>query len=94
VQFTIDLEGLSPDCYEIAPGPILFPNAEKPVPFRLVHPWKPNPPAGEWRITFHVSAPAAYPGESASISRTIKIAPFHKHKMRVVVMDSPEYRLG
>jgi hypothetical protein len=94
VQFKIEVEGIDTDHYEIGPGPVLFPNAEKQVGFRIHHPMKPNPPAGEQRITFRVTAPDAYPGESASISQNIQIAPFYRHRMRVVVIDSPDYRLG
>jgi hypothetical protein len=94
VQFKIEVEGMDPDQYEIGPGPVLFPNAEKQVGFRIHHPKKPSPAAGDQRITFRVTAPDAYPGESASISQDIQIAPFYRHRMRVVVIDSPDYRLG
>lgn len=94
VQFKIELEGLDPDSYEIGPGPVLFPNAEKQVNFRLMHPKRPYPPAGAHQITFHVTAPDAYPNERATVSAEIEVAPIYRHKMRVVVMDSPEYRLG
>jgi hypothetical protein len=94
VQFRIELEGLDPDSYEIGPGPVLFPNAEKQVNFRLMHPKRPYPPAGAHTITFHVSAPDAYGGERATVSQEIEVAPLYRHKMRVVVMDSPDYRLA
>jgi hypothetical protein len=94
VQFKIELEGLDPDSYEIGPGPVLFPNAEKQVNFRLLHPKRPYPPAGTHQITFHVTAPDAYANERATISTEIEIAPLYRHKMRVVVMDTPEYRLA
>ena len=93
VQFKIELEGLDPDSYEIGPGPVLFPNAEKQVSFRLIHPKRPYPAAGANLITFHVSAPAAYPGERATVSQEIEVAPIYQHKMRDVVMDSADYRL-
>jgi hypothetical protein len=93
VQFKIELEGLDPDSYEMGPGPVLFPNAEKQVNFRLIHPKRSYPPAGAHQITFHVTAPDAYPGERATISADIEVAPVYRHKMRVMVMDTPEYRL-
>ena len=93
VQFRIEVEGLDPDVVEMGPGPVLFPNAEKQVPFRLQHPRRPYPPAGAHRITFFVSAPDAYPDERASITHEIEIAPFYRHKVRVVVMDDPLFRL-
>lgn len=94
VQFKIELEGLDPDSYEIGPGPVLFPNAEKQVNFRLLHPQRPYPPAGAHQITFHVTAPDAYPNERATVSAEIEVAPVYRHKLRVMVMDSPEYRLA
>lgn len=93
VQFKIELEGLDPDSYEIGPGPVLFPNAEKQVNFRLMHPKRAYPPAGSHQITFHVTAPDAYATERATVSAEIEVAPIYQHKMRVVVMDSPEFRL-
>ncbi len=94
VQFRVEVEGLDSDCYEMGPGPVLFPNAEKQVNFRLIHPRRAYPPAGPHRVTFHVTAPDAYPGERASVSTEVHVAPFYQHKMRVVVMDSPDYRLA
>jgi hypothetical protein len=94
VQFKIELEGLEPDSYEIGPGPVLFPNAEKQVAFRLVHPKRPEPPAGVHRVTFHVTAPDAYPGERASISQELQVAAFYRHKMRVMMADTSDYRLA
>ena len=93
VQFKIELEGLDPDSYEMGPGPVLFPNAEKQVSFRLTHPKRAYPLAGSHQITFHVTAPDAYENERATISTDIEVAPIYQHKMRVVVMDSPEFRL-
>lgn len=93
VQFRIEVEGLDPDCYEMGPGPVLFPNAEKQVTFRLNHPRRAYPPAGTHRITFYVTAPEAYPDERASVSTEVHVAPYYQHKMRVVVMDSADYRL-
>jgi hypothetical protein len=94
VQFRVELEGLERECYEIGPGPVLFPNAEKQVAFRLRHSKKATPPAGPLRITFHVTAPDAYPNERASISHDIEIAPLYKHRMRVMVMESTDFSLG
>lgn len=94
VQFKIELEGLAPDSFEIGPGPVLFPNAEKQVSFRLMHSKQAYPPAGAHEITFHVTAPDAYPGERATVTAEIEIAPFYRHKTRVVVMDTPDYRLA
>lgn len=91
VQFRLEVEGIDPNLVEIGPGPVLFPNAEKQVPFRLYHPKGNRPPAGECRITFHVLAPDAYPGERASVSDTIVINPYRKHRVRILTAETPDY---
>ena len=83
-QFRLEVEGLETDCYDIGPGPILFPNAEKEVPLRIRHPRRPEPAAGEHRITIHASAPEAYPGETATVSQVLQIIPFYHHTLRLV----------
>lgn len=84
VQFTLEVDGLEPTCLEIGPGPLLFPNAEKEVPFKVHHPRAAKPPAGDYRIRIRATAPAAYPGESAVVSQVIQLMPFYSHKLRVV----------
>jgi len=88
VRFLLNIEGLPPDCWEIEPGAALFPNAERQVPFRLLHPRKPYPPAGDHRILFHVTAPEVYAGEVVSVEQDIYIAPFYQHTLRILD-DSP-----
>ena len=83
VQFKLELEGLPPDCCEIGPGPILFPNAARDVPLRLSHPRRPDPPAGEHLVLVRVTAPGAYAGEAATVSRIIQILPFYAHELRL-----------
>ncbi len=87
VQFKLEVDGLDPDCYEIGPGPILFPNAEKQVMFRLHHPMKPRPVAGDRRVSIKVTAPSAYLNDTAVASDTIKILPFFKHEMKLAVAE-------
>jgi hypothetical protein len=87
VQFLLELEGLEPRCYEMGPGPILFPNVEKGVSLRLHHPRGPNPPAGRHIIRVHATAPEAYPGESAIVSREFQILPYYSHALSLVTMD-------
>src|SRR5207249_2253351 len=83
-QFKLQVDGIDSSLYEIGPGPILFPNAEKEVFLRFVHPHKPNPPAGDCRVVVRVSSPDAYPGEVSSATYILKIAPFFEHKLRVI----------
>jgi hypothetical protein len=83
VQFKLEIAGLDVHCYEIGPGPILFPNAEKQVLFRVRHPMRPTPPAGEQRFTLRVTAPGAYPGEAATVNGSITLLPFFKHELKL-----------
>ena len=81
VQFKIEVDGFEPDSYDLGPAPILFPNVEKQIPFRLRHPQKPQPPAGDQRLTIRVSAPDSYPGEVATASEVIQVVPYIKHSL-------------
>lgn len=81
VQFKIEVEGFDSDSYELGPAPILFPDVEKQVLFRLRHPQKPNPSAGDRRLTIRVTAPNAYPGEVATVSQVIQVASYIKHSL-------------
>jgi hypothetical protein len=87
VQFRLEVEGLDPDWYEIGPGPILFPNVEKGVYFRLRHPQGPGLAAGRHQIQIHASAPDAYPGERVSVSREIDIQPYYRHTLALAAVD-------
>jgi len=83
-QFMLEMEGMPSDCYEMGPGPILFPGAEKEVPLRLHHPKRPTPLAGEHSIAIRATAPEAYPGESAVVSQIVEVLPFYRHSLRLV----------
>jgi hypothetical protein len=87
VQFRLEFEGLAPDCYEMGPGPILFPNVEKGVTLRLQHPRRPSPPAGPHVIRIRATAPEAYPGESAVVSRELQILPYYSHVLRLETLN-------
>lgn len=80
-QFKLQVEGIDPALYDIGPGPILFPNAEKEVVLRINHPRKSSPPAGDCPIIVRASAPDAYPGEMASVTHVLTIMPYFSHKM-------------
>lgn len=81
VQFKIEVDGFAPESYDLGPAPILFPNVEKQITFRLRHPQKPVPPAGDQRLTIRVSAPGSYPGEVATASEVIQVVPYLKHSL-------------
>jgi hypothetical protein len=87
VQFKLELEGLSPESYEMEPGPILFAGAEKDVLLRL-HPAKRSKlRAGEHQFAVHATAPEAYPGEGATSLQVIHVLPFYQHGLRLVFRD-------
>ena len=83
VQFKLEIDGLDAHCYELGPGPILFPNAEKQVLFRVRHPMRPTPLAGEQRFTLRITAPGAYPGEATLVNGVITLLPFFKHELKL-----------
>jgi hypothetical protein len=87
VQFKLELEGLEPDWYELGPGPILFPKVEKGVHLRLTHPRGPGIPAGEHEIRIRATAPDAYPGQTATVSKKIDILPYYDHSLRLYAED-------
>ena len=82
-QFKLEVEGLDPDCYEIGPGPVLFPGAEKPVTLRLFHSKRPTPPAGECRLQIRAMAPTAYPDASTTITQVIYIMPYYRYRLHL-----------
>lgn len=86
VQFRLHVEGLSPAWYELGPGPILFPGAQKDVPLRIRHALDPTIPAGPRAVTVRATASTAYPGESAAVSQTIQIAHYRKHSVRLIAV--------
>lgn len=86
VQFKLAVEGLTPAWYELGPGPILFPGAQKDVPIRIRHALDPTVPAGPRTVTVRATASAAYPGESAAVSQTIQVAAYRKHLVRLIAV--------
>ena len=87
VQFEVEVQGMDSRFVQMEPGPVLFPGVEKRVGFRIVHPRLPKPPAGEQTLTFVVTAPEAYPGETAAINQRLTIAPFYAHKVRFLPIE-------
>lgn len=87
VQIKLEVTGLEPDMYELGPGPILFPNAEREVALRIQHPRRAKPPAGDLRFSLRATAPAAYPGDSASVNQVIRLLPFYTYKTRLVIPE-------
>jgi hypothetical protein len=86
-QFKLEIQGLPAECIEIGPGPILFPNAEKEVVFRLRHPQTPALRAGDLQLLIRATAPDAYPGQVALITQTIQVSPFYQHSLKLVAVD-------
>jgi len=86
-QFRLKVEGLEPDCYEIGPGPILFPQVEKGVYLRISHPRSPAILAGKREVIVRATAPEAYPGECATVSQAIEFLPYYHHTLRLVEVE-------
>lgn len=86
-QFRLTVDGLDPDCYEIGPGPILFPNVEKGVYLRIHHPRGPDILAGQRQVSIAATAPEAYPGESVTVTQVLDFLPFYAHTIRLTALD-------
>jgi hypothetical protein len=87
VQFMVELQGFSERLLRMGSGPILYPGVERGVAFSLSHPRSSTPPAGQQTLTFVVSAPLGYPGESVTASEMILVAPFFDHRVRVLPLQ-------
>lgn len=83
-QFRLEVDGLEPDMFEVGPGPILFPGAEKEVAFRIIHSRRSQPPVGALTVTLRATAPDAYPGQSATVTQTIQVMPYYSHSLTLV----------
>ncbi|HPH97432.1 MAG TPA: FHA domain-containing protein [Anaerolineaceae bacterium] len=88
VQVALDLDGLPSACYDIEPCPIMFANSEKEVRLRIYHRGS-LPLAGDHNITIRANAEKAYPGEEATIVRTIQVQPFFRHRLTVLDPSRP-----
>jgi hypothetical protein len=86
-QFRLSVEGLDPECYEIGPGPILFPNVEKGVYLSIRHPRGPGILAGQRQISIEATAPEAYPGERVTVVQVLHFLPFYAHSIRLTALD-------
>ena len=86
-QFRLEIQGLPAECIEVGPGPILFPNAEKEVIFRLRHPRAPTLRAGDLQLLIRATSPDAYPGQVALVTQTIQVSPFYQHSLKLVAVD-------
>jgi len=87
VQFVVEVQGIDNRYIQIESGPVLFPDVEKRVAFRISHPRTSQPAAGDQPINFVVTAPEGYPGETAVASQVVSIAPFFAHKVRLIAIE-------
>ena len=87
VQFVVEVQGIDNRFVQIESGPVLFPDVEKRVAFRIAHPRSSQPAAGDHPINFVVTAPEGYPGETAVASQVVSIAPFFAHKVRLIAIE-------
>jgi hypothetical protein len=82
VQIRLMIEGLPPECYEIPPLPLLFPNAEKTLAIELRQPHKAIQ-AGSIPVRFIAVAPEAYPDEKAVVTQSIVIPSIYAHEVKL-----------
>jgi hypothetical protein len=87
VQFVVEIQGFDPRFVRIGSGPMLYPGVERGLAFSLSHPRGSSPQAGEHQLTFLVTAPSGYPGESATATAMVFVAPYFDHRVRVVSME-------
>lgn len=87
VQFLVEVQGIDNRFVQIESGPVLFPDGEKRVAFRISHPHASSPAAGDQPINFVVTAPEGYPGETAVASLVVSIAPYFAHKVRLIAIE-------
>lgn len=93
VQFELELEGLDSEHYMLGPGPILFPDVDKEVPFCLYHRGD-KPVSGRYRIVIRASAPKAYPHEYATASTVVHFLPFYSHEINFLSPDIQVPQMG
>ncbi len=84
VQFKIDIQGLPRDCYELEPGPVLFPGAGKELALRIFHPRTAALSAGNHMLTVRAAAPEAYPGEMGAAAQVVRVLPYYAHTIRLL----------
>ncbi len=81
-QFQVAVNGLSEECFQIDPLPILYPGAEEEVRLQFFH-RSTTPPAGHQVITVSVMAPASYPGEQVIIQQGLYVSPLLKTEINL-----------
>ncbi len=89
VQFAVAVQGIDPRFVRVGSGPMLYPGVERGVAFSVTHPRSAALAAGEQTLTFVVTAPLDYPGETVTAGETIVVAPYFDHRARVVTL-TPE----
>ncbi len=86
-QFALEVRGLKPNCYDLGPAPILYPNAEQDVFFRLRHPRNADLPAGQLNFQIIATAPDAYPDQRAVVSARITVLPIYTYELEILFED-------
>jgi hypothetical protein len=81
-QFKVEIDGISEQCYEITPPPLIFAGGEENTEIRFFHKMI-APPAGQQKVTIRVSAPDAYPGEAATVQQMLKVMPYYAQSLSI-----------
>lgn len=82
-QFQVEVYGLSADCYQIDPVPLLFAGAREEVRIRIFHRGD-TPLAGNRIVRFRITAPESYPNEECLISQPIYVTPVFHHTLTII----------
>ncbi len=87
-QFALEVRGLKPTCYDLGPAPILYPNAEQDIFFRLHHPRNADLPAGQHHFQIIATAPGAYPDQRAVVSAAITVLPIYTYELEILLEEA------
>jgi hypothetical protein len=88
-QFELDLEGLPPECYQIAPAPLLYPGGTEQLAIRFFHRIT-QPQAGKCPFRLRVFSPGTYPTEEVTISAVLDVEPVYQFHVDVLPVHPEE----
>lgn len=87
-QFSIELDGIPQDCFQVSPAPLLYPGATEELPVRFFHRGV-QPPAGPLQITLSASAAFTYPTERLVLPLVLQVAPLHRYTLEIRDLPQP-----
>ena len=82
-QFQVEIDGLSPDCFQIDPIPLMYPGAQEEVRVLIIHRGY-YPPNGLQQLIFKITAPESYPGERCIIQQGLFVMPVFEQSLELI----------